>query len=273
MKQRGYTMKRMIISVFMGLILTGALWAQAPDPDSAAVPDTALTAPDQVGGTETGERRQSVTGTQIFRDLAKFRIPLLGTLFVGLLLGIYQGYVLTSETRRAKPLVKTAFGRMSTPELERELQSQAGRSRLGKLLWLLLQLHREDTQNDDDYHNEINLTAKERQEGFQTFRNWMTFLADAAGALGLLGTVVGIYMTFYGGSLDPAKILNGMGVALSTTLVGLVISLILNLVATSLSHMFDRQIEVSYRKAEELRFALKAREARLNLGAAAGSHP
>jgi biopolymer transport protein ExbB/TolQ len=67
-----------------------------------------------------------------------------------------------------------------------------------------------------------------------------------------------MYTTFYGGTLSGEQILAGMGIALSTTLVGIIISIILNLTATLLGNVFDRQLETTYNKAEELRFALKA---------------
>ena len=84
----------------------------------------------------------------------------------------------------------------------------------------------------------------------------MGFISDTAGALGVLGTVWGIFETFHGGKLDGPTILQGMSVSLVTTLVGLVISLVLNAGATSVFSLFNKQLSLLASRAEELRQAL-----------------
>jgi hypothetical protein len=95
------------------------------------------------------------------------------------------------------------------------------------------------------------------QDRFDSFRGRMAFLSDSAGALGLLGTVWGMFLTFFGGNLgDSEKILNGMGVALVTTLIGLVVSLILNFSTTELFSLFNRRLDLITQKSDELRLRL-----------------
>ncbi len=65
----------------------------------------------------------------------------------------------------------------------------------------------------------------------------MWFISDSEGALGLLGTVWGMYTTFMGGIMQPQYIIGGMGVALVTTLYGLIASLIINLFTTEIIAM------------------------------------
>ncbi|MDZ7344366.1 MAG: MotA/TolQ/ExbB proton channel family protein, partial [candidate division KSB1 bacterium] len=99
------------------------------------------------------------------------------------------------------------------------------------------------------------------QDRFDSFRSRMAFLSDSAGALGLLGTVWGMFLTFFGGNLgDAEKILNGMGVALVTTLIGLVVSLILNFSATELFSLFNRRLDLITQKSDELRLRLLEHE-------------
>lgn len=81
-----------------------------------------------------------------------------------------------------------------------------------------------------------------QQEIDELRRNWRTRLdrrlritqvmSDVAGGIGLLGTVWGMYLTFFQGAADKTTILTGMGVALSTTLVGLAVSILLTLSAS-----------------------------------------
>lgn len=71
----------------------------------------------------------------------------------------------------------------------------------------------------------------------------LSFLSDTAGALGLLGTVWGMFLVFHKGSPDPDDTLRGMGIALATTIVGLVISIILNSFTTVISNIFDKHLD------------------------------
>lgn len=101
-----------------------------------------------------------------------------------------------------------------------------------------------------------------KQDGFKPYTNWMQFLSESAGALGLLGTVLGMFQTFFGGTLDKDKILHGMGVALITTLVGILVSLLLNLGLILLRNHFDRMLDTHYRKLTEIRQAMQEQTAR-----------
>lgn len=78
---------------------------------------------------------------------------------------------------------------------------------------------------------------------FNPFLTRLSFLSDTAGALGLLGTVWGMFLVFYRGSPDPEETLQGMGIALSTTIIGLVISIILNSFTTVVSNLFDKHLD------------------------------
>ena len=78
---------------------------------------------------------------------------------------------------------------------------------------------------------------------FNPFMTRLAFLSDTAGALGLLGTVWGMFLVFYKGSPDPDDTLQGMGIALATTIIGLVISIILNSFTTVVSNIFDKHLD------------------------------
>jgi len=205
--------------------------------------------------------RQEFTVATILEKCQGFRYPLLAILFFGVLISIYQFGLLLLERSRSKPIVDFMFARADRKGIENVLSKFGGKSELGRLLGVLYSLN---LNRRVDFNTEVERAVRSRQERFGSFKSWMVFLSDTSGALGLLGTVWGMYFVFSasGGTLDPIKVVQGMGTALTTTLVGIVISLIINLLATVIGNMHDRQIETSYRKVEELRFGFqKIREA------------
>jgi hypothetical protein len=124
------------------------------------------------------------------------------------------------------------------------------------LLLSLVNLYRV-SGSTQSVHQEISNFLQYITDQFDTFRGRMAFLSDSAGALGLLGTVWGMFLTFFGGNLgDSEKILNGMGVALVTTLIGLVVSLVLNFSTTELFSMFNKRLDLITQKSDELRLRL-----------------
>jgi len=95
---------------------------------------------------------------------------------------------------------------------------------------------------------------------FNPFVTRMAFLSDTAGALGLLGTVWGMFMVFHRGDPTQKEILAGMGVALSTTIIGLVISIFLNSLTTIVTNRFDRQLAIINKVNEVLQERLMREE-------------
>lgn len=105
-------------------------------------------------------------------------------------------------------------------------------------------------------HEELNSFVAIQREHFTRFTNRMSFLSDTAGALGLLGTVWGMFLTFFGGTLDSQRILNGMGIALITTLLGLVVSIVINFASTEVANFFNRRLERVFEVTDNLRMRL-----------------
>ena len=105
-------------------------------------------------------------------------------------------------------------------------------------------------------HDEISNFVVFQQDQFSNFRRRMEFLSDTAGALGLMGTVWGMFTVFFQGTAEQDVILRGMGIALITTLLGLVVSIILNFSTTELSTFFGKRLDAVSGKSDELRFRL-----------------
>ncbi len=110
---------------------------------------------------------------------------------------------------------------------------------------LLQRLYRifEAKKSADDFGAETANFIQNLKDQFNTFTTRMAYLSDTAGGLGLLGTVWGMFMVFFKGTMVMDDILHGMGVALATTIVGLIISIILNTFTTVVSNKFDRHLD------------------------------
>jgi len=128
-------------------------------------------------------------------------------------------------------------------------------SRASRMFTLMIMTFNK-TGRAENLTDDMNSFLADDRQTYETFNRVMSFLSDSAGALGLLGTVWGIFVTFYAGKLDGETILKGMSVSLMTTLVGLIISLLLNLGSTTAFAWYNSQMKLLSARAEDLRQAL-----------------
>ena len=111
-----------------------------------------------------------------------------------------------------------------------------------ELLQRLFKIY-ETQHSTTDFNEEISKFIQYLKDMFNPFLTRLSFFSDTAGGLGLLGTVWGMFLVFYKGSPDQTEVLSGMGIALSTTIIGLVISIILNSFTTIVSNTFDKHLD------------------------------
>ena len=123
------------------------------------------------------------------------------------------------------------------------LTSRYPKSKIAQLLKALGELASR-TQNAVAFQEEVNGFVRREKDRFNVWQNFIYLMSDTAGALGLLGTVWGMYTTFIGGSLQPEQILSGMGIALVTTLLGLIVSITLNILSTGVVKMFSNRLDL-----------------------------
>ncbi|MDZ7343846.1 MAG: MotA/TolQ/ExbB proton channel family protein [candidate division KSB1 bacterium] len=109
------------------------------------------------------------------------------------------------------------------------------------------------TKRAESLQEDANYFVRGERESFEAFNRVISFLADTAIALGLLGTLWGIFATFHRSPINGEAMLRDMSIALVTTFVGLVISIALNLGVTWLHAFFSRQLKLLGVRAEELR--------------------
>jgi biopolymer transport protein ExbB/TolQ len=182
------------------------------------------------------------------------RWPIFFVLAFGLIQVFLKLYELVRDRRVSAMLYATDFAAMSLEDIV-GLVGRQEESMLSSLQSTMLNVF-QTRPGEGLLHDEISNFVSFQQDQFGAFNRRMEFLSDTAGALGLMGTVWGMFTVFFQGTAEQDVILRGMGIALITTLLGLVVSLILNFSATELSTFFGKRIEHVSRKSDELRFRL-----------------
>lgn len=182
------------------------------------------------------------------------RWPIFFVLAVGLIQVFVKTWELVRDRRVSKKLHDLDYATMSLDGITKAVAAQ-DESMLSSLQSTMLNVFH-TRPGEGLLHDEITNFVSFQQDQFGAFRRRMEFLSDTAGALGLMGTVWGMFTVFFQGTAEQDVILRGMGIALITTLLGLVVSIILNFSATELSTFFGKRLERVSRKSDELRFRL-----------------
>lgn len=242
--------RRLWLGLGISLVLLGGiLWGgsrtfaqQAADTTSAAA-DTGL-------GSGDGFLLWDLIG-----EAGGFQYPIFGLLAIGLFLISAKIYELYSDRRAAQELEEASLEDMEINRIAMLVANQK-KSMLADLQATMLNVF-QTTNDAATLHEEIANFIQFQRERFSTFKQRIDFLADTAGAVGLLGTVWGILRVFTGGGIDDEqRVLAGMGIALVSTLLGLVVSITLNLISTEVYSFFDNRLDQIEDKADELRFRL-----------------
>ncbi len=182
------------------------------------------------------------------------RWPIFFVLAFGLVQVFAKLYDLLRDRRASAGLRSVEYDAMSLDEIA-ELVSRQDASMLASLQATMINVF-QTRPAEGLLHDEITNFVQFQQDQFDVFRRRMEFLSDTAGALGLMGTVWGMFTVFFQGTAEQDVILRGMGIALITTLLGLVVSIILNFSSTELSTFFNKRLERVSTKSDELRFRL-----------------
>ncbi len=241
----------LIVLLLLSVQLLLAQAPAAPSPQTRTIAEN-TNAPIGSSPTQIGDMKSFWSMIQLGGGIGYLTIVVLG---VGLFLALLRLLELINDGRHMRHALKLPFATLPLEEMPRQIHLSAN-SWLGQLLLSLVNLYRV-SGSTQSVQQEISNFLQYITDRFDSFRGRMAFLSDSAGALGLLGTVWGMFLTFFGGNLgDSEKILNGMGVALITTLIGLVVSLILNFSATELFSLFNRRLDLITQKSDELRLRL-----------------
>ncbi len=242
--------------VFLGILLVILIsFRQSVGQNQSSSKVAAQTAESQkqVNGEEAAQDEQlSVWSIIEMTDWLFWPFVLLAS--AGLLLISYRSLQEYQEKTRSQEFYLKLAQERDINSLVQTIQSSMP-NRASRLIHLMIRTFNK-TGRAEPIGNDIDQFINSERNTFTTFNRVMDFLSDTAGALGLLGTVWGIFVTFHGGKLDGPTILSGMSISLITTLVGLIISLVLNLGTTAVFAFFNGQIEQLSVRAKETRQAL-----------------
>ncbi|MBN2008773.1 Ig-like domain-containing protein [candidate division KSB1 bacterium] len=185
-----------------------------------------------------------------------FRWFIFLTLALGLALVVYELVILTKDRIRSRAVMRANLRDRHIDELLFFFRKQK-KSIIVQIGRTLTEVF-EKTGSVQGFSEEISNALKQREQQFTSFTTTINFLSDTAGALGLIGTVWGMFITFFSDTWDTTTILRGMGIALVTTLLGLIVSIILNFCSTSVHRIFNNGLIRVNSKADELRLILLA---------------
>lgn len=219
--------------------------AALPQAEDTTAADTALAAVGEDG---------SVLLWDLIGQAGGFQYPIFIVFVIGLFLIFAKVYELYTDRREAKALEEAPLAQMGMKRITRLVANQR-QSMLAELQATMLNVF-QTSRDANTLHEEIANFIQFQRDRFDTFKRRVDFLSDTAGALGLLGTVWGMFTVFSGNIEDKQAILGGMGVALVSTLLGLIASIILNLSSTEVYSFFDKRLDQIEDKSDELRFRL-----------------
>jgi biopolymer transport protein ExbB/TolQ len=174
-------------------------------------------------------------------------------LVIAVFLVVDQLRVHLLEKIRARKLIAAKTKELSRDAFE-DLARVSDRSRLGKLLAETADVYRQ-TGDLSLLSTEAEVYREREEHRFNTFESRMAFLADTAGGLGLLGTVWGIYRGFAAKAVAQTneELLAAMGVALVTTFLGIVVSVIINWMSTETGAAVRGRIMTAIGRVDEYR--------------------
>jgi len=191
---------------------------------------------------------------ELTEQAGPIRYAIYFVLMAGIFLISLKTIELMLDQKRATQIETLSFRKLDMEDIVMNVAKQTEHMS-SRIMATMLNVF-QTNKNPDNLHDEIASYNKYQQDNFTTFRSRVDFLSDTAGALGLLGTVWGMFMVFSTGIQEKELILVGMGIALLTTLLGLIVSIILNFSSTLTQGYFAKRLNHVTSKADELRFRL-----------------
>lgn len=183
-----------------------------------------------------------------------FQWPIFGVLVVGLLLLATHFVRLLFDQRAARALHRLPLDDLHTDDL-RSVVEQSADSLYARLAMGVVELWASGADSAALGQEAAHLVAVAGAPQKRTERI-ITFLSGTAGGLGLLGTLVGIYVLFAAGARDAQTIFAGIGIAVISTLLGIVASVVLELFEVLAHGWASRYLARAEEWATRLRYRL-----------------
>lgn len=191
----------------------------------------------------------------LFAQAGGFQWPILAVLVAGLLVLASGSVRLFFDGLTARRLRRMPVDTIDEADLARELKASAD-SLYARLLSGMLKVWRACPGDASALGQEARTIADAARATYARSERLVAFLSSSAGGLGLLGTLVGIYVLFSSGSRDAETVFAGIAIAVVSTLLGIVVTITLELLETAVQGWLSRYIESAESWAAAIRYRL-----------------
>jgi len=177
-----------------------------------------------------------------------FQWPILAVFIAGIAVLMLCLVRLAQDYFAARPLMRLPIESMSYADLI-QIQRGISESLYTRLLSGLLQLH----HSPEAMGQEVSDIASSARATYHRTQRMVNYCSSTAGGLGLLGTLVGIYALFSTGTRDAQMIFAGIAIAVVSTLLGIVTSILLEFFEAVMHGYMSRYIESAQTWAQKVR--------------------
>lgn len=194
---------------------------------------------------------------ELFSQAGGFQWPILAVLVAGLLVLAARFVRLFFDRLAARRLKRMPVDSLHLADLALVLGA-SGESLYARLLSGMLEVWRACPGDASALGQEVGSVAGAARATYARTERLVAFLSSSAGGLGLLGTLVGIYVLFSSGSRDAETVFAGIAIAVVSTLLGIVVTIVLELLETAVQGWTSRYIEAAENWAAAVRYRLMA---------------
>ena len=191
---------------------------------------------------------QSFSILELFSQAGGFQWPILAVLIAGLIILMLRMVRLIRDDLAARPLKQLSLNSITFSALL-EARKRAADSLYTQLLSGLIQLHR----SPEAMGREVSDIATASHAAYERTQRMVNYCSSTAGGLGLLGTLVGIYALFSTGTRDAQTIFAGIAIAVVSTLLGIITSILLEFFEAVMHGYVSRYIESAQMWAQKVR--------------------
>ena len=191
---------------------------------------------------------QAFSILELFSQAGGFQWPILAVLIAGLVVLMLRIVRLFRDHLAARPLIRLNVELTNLSALN-NVQQVARDSLYTRFLSGVLQLHR----SPEAMGREVSDVAAAAHAAYARTQRVITYCSSTAGGLGLLGTLVGIYALFSTGTRDAQTIFAGIAIAVVSTLLGIVTSILLEFFEAVTHGYVSRYIESAQAWAQKVR--------------------
>jgi len=191
---------------------------------------------------------QSFSILELFGQAGGFQWPILAVLIAGLIVLMLRIVRLFRDDLAARPLKRLRLDTLTLSALT-EARHRSADSLYTQLLSGVLQLHR----SPEAMGREVSDIATAAHAAYERTQRMVNYCSSTAGGLGLLGTLVGIYALFSTGTRDAQTIFAGIAIAVVSTLLGIITSILLEFFEAVMHGYVSRYIESAQVWAQKVR--------------------